>query len=117
MKKLSSGRDLSAKLNGTLTEKTNRNTSAKNRTAKEMYLSKSRYVPGLVKDLSGNNLLNSTISQNENKNGETLRGSQLASLLTAKQQGQTWAARSSVQARFEYAYGVNFDCHVRIYSF
>ncbi|KAH7724930.1 CMGC/RCK/MAK protein kinase [Aphelenchoides avenae] len=81
----------------TLADRTNRAFSGKKpMAAKDIYLSKSRYVPGAVKGENGNNAAAMTAF------GSTFRGG----APPAKQHSADKAhARSALQARFEYAYG------------
>ncbi|KAI6174941.1 hypothetical protein M3Y97_00977000 [Aphelenchoides bicaudatus] len=76
-----------------LADRSNRASSVK-KGAKDLYLSKSRYVPGVVKADATNN----------NQNGAASNGYANARLSQPKQSSAT-QARSALQARFEYAYG------------
>ncbi|CAD5208373.1 unnamed protein product [Bursaphelenchus xylophilus] len=73
-----------------LQDKSNRSSSGKK--AKDIYLAKSRYVPGVVKNEGGNN---------NNNNGAAANGYSRAK----NSVNSTTQARSALQARFEYAYG------------
>jgi hypothetical protein len=75
----------------TLADRTNRALSGKKDPVKDIYLAKSRYVPGVVKNENGNNASNAL--------NNTLRVGKPQNNSAANQ------ARSAVQARFEYAYG------------
>uniref|UniRef100_A0A7E4US22 non-specific serine/threonine protein kinase n=1 Tax=Panagrellus redivivus TaxID=6233 RepID=A0A7E4US22_PANRE len=87
----------------TLADRTNRALSGK-RNPKDIYLAKSRYMPGVVKsDNSSNN--SSFVGGGGNAGaglGNTMRGSFLGGKGVPSANAQ---ARSAVQARFEYAYG------------
>uniref|UniRef100_A0AC35GJK7 Protein kinase domain-containing protein n=1 Tax=Panagrolaimus sp. PS1159 TaxID=55785 RepID=A0AC35GJK7_9BILA len=77
----------------TLADRTNRALSGKKDPVKDIYLAKSRYVPGVIKNENGNG------NNAANALSNTLRVGKPANGSAANQ------ARSSVQARFEYAYG------------
>ncbi|KAI6204124.1 hypothetical protein M3Y94_00635900 [Aphelenchoides besseyi] len=76
-----------------LADRSNRASSVK-KGAKDMYLSKSRYLPGVAKADATNN----------NQNGAASNGYANARLANPKQNSAS-QARSALQARFEYAYG------------
>ncbi|KAE9550163.1 hypothetical protein FO519_006623 [Halicephalobus sp. NKZ332] len=83
----------------TLADRTNRNPSGKRNAAKDIYLAKSRYVPGVVKNENSNNPA-MTSNLTTNGLGATLRANKETQNALSPVQ-----ARSSVQARFAYAYG------------
>ncbi|KAI1717374.1 protein kinase domain-containing protein [Ditylenchus destructor] len=94
---------------GALADKTNRVVSGKKTAAKDIYLAKSRYIPGIVKGENGNNAAATTIKGHSLDNGFgsnlSKNASQAPPPIKQTSAGASSQARSSVQARFEYAYG------------
>ncbi|KAI1729728.1 protein kinase domain-containing protein [Ditylenchus destructor] len=94
---------------GALADKTNRVVSGKKTAAKDIYLAKSRYIPGIVKGENGNNAAATTTKGHSLDNGFgsnlSKNASQAPPPIKQTSAGASGQARSSVQARFEYAYG------------
>uniref|UniRef100_A0A914DQM9 non-specific serine/threonine protein kinase n=1 Tax=Acrobeloides nanus TaxID=290746 RepID=A0A914DQM9_9BILA len=89
----------------TLADRTNRVVSGKKQAAKDLYLAKSRYITGVAKNENGNNNTNG-YTNNPLMNSTTNLPNLNATLKTTEhKRNSAGPARSSVQARFEYAYG------------